>query len=334
MATIKNIERQVSVMGSGAKEMAREMGREVVAAAGEGLRNSMIQHVRSMARAVEREEKTFERLAGEITRNLREVADAHKISMSDLMTRYENEARSVKDQCENAITNIRATTLAEVQRMHNEHVRHLDEVSGSQIEHLESIDQTIRMSVENAYTTLAGTVTSASAELARVAAALPNISADFEDTSRSVKVASDSFVQIKTDLEKVRNELKAAVDENSRKMENSVSFIENTLKRDLENITQAGMLISRASNVIDKMENAATRKLNAADKPNKTPKLSNLPKQVHVPKQPSGSSATTSVIRPKENGNVTTNDLNSVPQQPKKRGLKNIVLGVFSKKTV
>jgi hypothetical protein len=78
-------------MGSGAKEMAREMGREVVAAAGEGLRNSMIQHVRSMARAVEREEKTFERLAGEITRNLREVADAHKISMSDLMTRYENE---------------------------------------------------------------------------------------------------------------------------------------------------------------------------------------------------------------------------------------------------
>lgn len=333
-ASIRNIERQVSIMGSGAKEMAKEMGREVVAAAGEGLRTSMIQHVRAMVRAVEKEEKNFDEVAAKIIANLNEVAKTHKVSMSDLMTQYAEEAGNVKEKCATAIADIMVKTSEEVEKISQVHLSHLDEISKSQIAHLESIDQSIKMSVESAYTKLAEQVVLVSEELSRVAAVLPEIREDFEVTGRSVKVASDSFAVIKTDLEKVRNELRAAVDENSSRMENTVSFIEKTVKRDSENTTQTELLLKRADKAISSMENASFKMLNAAEKAIKGPSARTVGSAfTYVPSKKSPSVPPAKQLYDKKS-DVVTNKIEPVEVQREKTDLKKMFFKVFSRKNV
>lgn len=265
-ASIKNIERQVNVMGSGAKEMAREMGREVVASAGEGLKTAMLQHMRSMVAALNKEEKKFNEVSDEIIASLRAVSSAHNESMKGLLEQYKSEAADVKRQCVTAIKDMKSEMCVEVERISQEHTKQINEVAEKQIAHLESIDGAIKYSVEGAYVRLAAGVEAASNQLEGVAGLLPGLRNDFEDTGKAVKSAVESFAQVKTDLEKVRNELKAVVDENARRMESVGSFVDKTFKQNSENATQTDALIRRASVAVTNMENAADRMLNAADR--------------------------------------------------------------------
>lgn len=331
-ATIKNIERHVGVMGSGAKEMAREMGREVVAAAGEGLRTSMLQHMRAMVGALEKEEKHFNKVSNQIVTNLRLVTNEHKASMQEMLTKYTEEAGSVKKQCEDAIKEIKDNMCATVNTVADEHTRQINAITEKQIAHMDSIDESIKASVNEAYASLAKQVLLATEELSKVTVMLPDIRADFEQTGQSVRVASDSFVQIKTDLEKVRNELKAAVDENSRRMEGTISFVDKTIKRDAENTAKVELLLKRADSAIDNMEAASVKMLAVAGKATKTSSV----KAVTSSGNPPRTSTSSQNMSQYANTNKVTNHTTQIKEQhtdeTSKSGVKKIFASVFSKR--
>lgn len=201
VATIKNIERQVNSLGSGAREIAKDMGREMVAAAGDGLRESLYQHVRAMSRAMEQEEKNFAKVAESISENLKSVSAAYNETMKELYLQYKGEAESVKKDCELALKELKGQMCREFEKLSENHVQQLNAVSAKQIEHLGTIDGVIKSSVQQEYLALAQQISATSGEISGLVVSLNETREGIAETVRSVTAAGEAVKRVNSSLE-------------------------------------------------------------------------------------------------------------------------------------
>lgn len=280
VSTIKNIERQVNTLGAGAKEIARDMGREMVEAAGEGLRDSLRQHIKAMATAMEKEEKKFEELTESVTANLQKVSDEHNEAMKKLCLQYKSEAEHIRKECEEFLVETKERTCRDVASISSEHARQVEVIAQMQIEHLNTIDETIKDSVERSYVALSDQVRSTVSEMEKVTGTLDTTRTGFQEISRSIADAGESFEKVKDSLESSRDELDKVVEDCSRRMIQMTTNLTNTIHKEAENAAAVQSLLQQADVVIRNLEKTTLKMgsviSNRVPKPALKDKVTNL----------------------------------------------------------
>lgn len=247
---LRNIDEQVTAMGAGAKEVAREMGREMVAAAGEEWRRSLREHVAAMARVLEDEKEEFKRVSVEIVSNLQAVASAHKESMKTLLDSYEKEANSVKASCQQSLK-----VLAD------EYTEQFKKIAEYHSEHLSELDQHVRESVEGAYKDLAANVKECSDSLSLVSIQLNVVQAGLKEAGEAATSAGASFTQAKSDIDSVRKEAlsvmtetKSHLEEKERKITELLKITENVTSNMKDLVDSASSAVTKASQMVDRVD--------------------------------------------------------------------------------
>lgn len=248
--TMRNIEDQVTSMGVGAKEVAREMGREMVQAAGEQWRQSLREHIIAMEGMMEEERKNFEKSTAEIVSGLKEVSTAHKQSMSALLTSYESEAGQVKAAA--------AAALKEMADIHKEQIK---DMATAQKEHLSELDAQINETLKGAYEELTSSIVAASVSMREIAVEMNQVMSAVQETGAAVKSAGEAFKMAKSDIDAVRTvalavmaESKEHMDVNGRKVEGLLANAEEVSAKMNDLVTSAADSVAKASLMVDRME--------------------------------------------------------------------------------
>ena len=248
--TMRNIEDQVTSMGVGAKEVAREMGREMVQAAGEQWRQSLREHIIAMEGMMEEERKNFEKSTAELVSGLKEVSTAHKQSMSALLTSYESEAGQVKAAA--------AAALMEMADIHKEQIK---DMATAQKEHLSELDAQINETLKGAYEELTSSIVAASVSMREIAVEMNQVMSAVQETGAAVKSAGEAFKMAKSDIDAVRTvalavmaESKEHMDVNGRKVEGLLANAEEVSAKMNDLVTSAADSVAKASLMVDRME--------------------------------------------------------------------------------
>ena len=248
--TMRNIEDQVTSMGVGAKEVAREMGREMVQAAGEQWRQSLREHIIAMEGMMEEERKNFEKSTAELVSGLKEVSTAHKQSMSALLTSYESEAGQVKAAA--------AAALMEMADIHKEQIK---DMATAQKEHLSELDAQINETLKGAYEELTSSIVAASVSMREIAVEMNQVMSAVQETGAAVKSAGEAFKMAKSDIDAVRTvamavmaESKEHMDVNGRKVEELLANAEEVSAKMNDLVTSAADSVAKASLMVDRME--------------------------------------------------------------------------------
>ena len=248
--TMRNIEDQVTSMGVGAKEVAREMGREMVQAAGEQWRQSLREHIIAMEGMMEEERKNFEKSTAELVSGLKEVSTAHKQSMSALLTSYESEAGQVKAAA--------AAALKEMADIHKEQIK---DMATAQKEHLSELDAQINETLKGAYEELTSSIVAASVSMREIAVEMNQVMSAVQETGAAVKSAGEAFKMAKSDIDAVRTvamavmaESKEHMDVNGRKVEELLANAEEVSAKMNDLVTSAADSVAKASLMVDRME--------------------------------------------------------------------------------
>ena len=248
--TMRNIEDQVTSMGVGAKEVAREMGREMVQAAGEQWRQSLREHIIAMEGMMEQERKNFEKNTAELVSNLKEVATAHRQSMSALLAAYENEAGQVKTAA--------AEAMKEMTDSHKEQIKGM---AAAQKEHLSELDGQIKETLKGAYEEFSASIVSASVSMKEIAVEMNQVMSAVQETGAAVKSAGEAFKMAKSDIDAVRTvalavmaESKEHMDANGRKVEELLANAEKVSAKMNDLVASAAGSVAKASQMVDRME--------------------------------------------------------------------------------
>lgn len=265
---LRNIDEQVTALGAGAREIAREMGREMVAAAGEEWRRSLREHVAAMARVLEDEKEEFKRVSVEIVSNLQAVASAHKESIKNLLDSYEKEAKSVKVSCEQAL-----------KVLSDEHTEQFKMIAEEHSEHLSKLDQLVCESVEGAYKDLAANVKASSDSLSLVSNELNVVQAGLKEVGEAATSAGVSFTQAKSDIDSVRREAmtvmtetKSHLDERERKITELLKTIDEVASKMKGLVDSASSAVAKASQMVDRVDSKVrSQRSSLVQKSNPTP---------------------------------------------------------------
>lgn len=236
-----NIEKQAIAMGVGAKEMAREMGREMVAAAGEEWRKSLREHVAAMRGVLEDEQRIFNRISNEIVDNMQRIANGHNQSMKKMLEGYEKEAAGVSNHCKEALRN-----LVE------EHNKQIVAITSAHTDHLADFDREVRLAVEEAYTVLADSIKGTSDSLEEISNKLSKVGEALAEAGESAKDAGASFALTKSDIETVRKEALAIMSKNKEHMEASEKKVQELLGTAQNMTKEINDLVSSASQTVAK----------------------------------------------------------------------------------
>ena len=187
---MRSIDAKVSKMGDGVLEAARQMGREMVNAAGEEWRKSLREHIAAMAGALNEEKEIFTKTSNELLAALVKVSAAHQASMQSLIKNYEQEATIVKDECDSALKQLKSSHIEQLQRIASENTSRLTE-----------INENIKVTVEDSFGNLSTQIAAASDSMRNVSSEMLKVQEAIQKTETAVKSAGESFVQAKSDID-------------------------------------------------------------------------------------------------------------------------------------
>lgn len=293
LQAVKSIDGKVSRMGDGVLEAAREMGREMVKAAGEEWRESLRKHIAAMAGAVEDEKKAFIQTSNDLIAALSKVSAAHNESMKKLLESYEKEALGVKVQCGMAL-----------QQMQSEHSEQLNRIAEENTERLSKIDENIKKSVEASFGDLSAQIKEVSDSIRNVSSDMEKVQEAIQKTAADVKSAGESFAQAKSDVDSVRKGVLSVMSESKKNLAENAERVDGILKtaegvsakmNDL--VTKAVDSVAKASQVMERVESRVSRMSGASRSSGTKESSGSKPEVIKEQTVPSGRETKKSIFK-------------------------------------